>query len=71
MTTDPLASKIRQARTEAGMSREGLAGRLGVSLATVIRLETGRTQRISTDTLVGIAKATKKPLSFFLGKVAA
>lgn len=53
------------------MSREQVAAELGVSLSTVVRYETGRTQRISTDTLLAIAKATKQPLSFFLGKVAA
>lgn len=67
---DQLASRIRKAREESGLSREKLAGELGVSLATVVRYETGRTKRISTETLISIAKATGQPLSFFLGKVA-
>lgn len=68
---DALATKIREARNEAELSREQLASALGVSLSTVVRYETGRTQRISTDTLLEIARATRKPLSFFLGQVAA
>lgn len=68
---DQLSTKIRQARVDAGLSREKLAAELGVSLATVVRLETGRTTRVSTDRLLAVAKATKQPLSFFLGKVAA
>lgn len=66
-----LSSRIRQARVDAALSREKLAGELGVSLATVVRYETGRTKRISTETLVRIAKATRQPLSYFLGKAAA
>jgi transcriptional regulator with XRE-family HTH domain len=53
------------------MSREQLAGALSVSLSTIVRYETGRTQRIPTSTLLAIAKATRQPLSYFLGKVAA
>lgn len=68
---DPLASKIRSARERSGLTREQLAAKLGVSLATVVRLETGRTTRVTTDRLLAVAKATKQPLSFFLGKVAA
>lgn len=68
---DQLSQKIHDARKEAGLSREGLAAALGVSLATIVRYETGRTKRISTDTLLEIAKATKQPLSYFLGTVAA
>lgn len=69
--TDSLSEKIAQARREADLSREQVAGALGVSLSTIVRYETGRTQRISTDTLLEIARVTRKPLSFFLGKAAA
>lgn len=68
---DELATKIRQARVDAGLSREKLAGELGVSLATVVRYETGRTKRIGVRTLSLIAVATGKPVTFFLGKVTA
>lgn len=69
--TDLLATKIRSARKEADLSREMLAAELGVSLATVVRLETGRTKRVSTDRLLAVAKATRQPLSYFLGGEAA
>lgn len=68
---DTLSSRIRTAREEASLSREAVAAALGVSLATVVRMETGRTKRITTDTLVTIANVTGKPLSYFLGTVAA
>lgn len=69
--TDSLATKIRTARKDADLTREKLAGELNVSLSTIVRLETGRTQRISAETLMKIAVVTKKPLSYFLGQVAA
>jgi transcriptional regulator with XRE-family HTH domain len=62
---DDLSLKIRRARNEAGLSRELLAGKVGVSLATVVRYETGRTQRVSLELLVKIAEATGKPLVWF------
>lgn len=68
---DALAAKIREARTEAKLSREQVAGALGVSLSTVVRYETGRTQRISMETLLAIGRATDQPLSFFIGTKAA
>lgn len=68
---DELSKRIAQARGDAGLSREQLAGELGVSLATVVRMETGRTKRVSADRLLEVARVTRKPLSFFLGKAAA
>lgn len=63
---DELATRIRRARVEAGLSREHLAGEIGVSLATVVRYETGRTRRVSVELLNKIAVATGKPLVWFL-----
>jgi transcriptional regulator with XRE-family HTH domain len=62
---DEFAVRIRQARREAGLSRELLAGKIGVSLSTVVRYETGRTHRISMDLLAKIAQATDKPVVWF------
>lgn len=70
-TVDPLAQKIRKSRVDAGVSREAMAAALGVSLATLVRYETGRTQRISAQQLVVIGKMTGKPLTYFLGRAAA
>jgi transcriptional regulator with XRE-family HTH domain len=62
---DELAARIRTARKEAGLTREHLAGKIDVSLATVVRYETGRTQNISTVRLSRIAEATGKPIVWF------
>lgn len=69
--SDELAILIRKARTDAGFSREQVAAGLGVSLVTVVRMESGRTKRISAERLVQLGALTNKPLSFFLGKAAA
>lgn len=63
--TSQLPAKLRQARLEAGLSREKLAGELDVSYATIARLEAGRTQRISTDMVARIAELTGKPIVWF------
>jgi transcriptional regulator with XRE-family HTH domain len=68
---DQLAINIRQARHEAGLSREQVAAALGCSLSTVVRYETGRTKRIGVETLVRIGNATGKPLHFFIEGIAA
>lgn len=68
---DALATRIRAARKTADLSREQLAGSLGVSLATLVRYETGRTERISMRRVQAIAKATNHPLSYFLEETAA
>jgi transcriptional regulator with XRE-family HTH domain len=68
---DALADKIRKARKDAGISPEKMAVTLGISVSTLMRMETGRTREISVQALMKIAKATKQPLSYFLGKAAA
>lgn len=69
MPTD-LAAQIKKARIEAGLSREKLAVALDVSLSTIVRWETGRTEPSVKKTLE-VARVTQKPLQFFLGKAAA
>lgn len=68
---DDLAQKIRDARESAGFTQEQFAPMLGVALRTLTRYESGATERISVDTLIRIAKLSGKPLSFFVGQVAA
>lgn len=68
---DELATRIREARNDAKLSREQVAAALDVSLSTVVRIETGRTQRISLETLVTIARVTEKPLSYFMEELVA
>jgi transcriptional regulator with XRE-family HTH domain len=68
--TTSLAQKIRQARVDADLTREELAVALGVSLSTVVRYETGRTEPTYSK-LARVARATKQPVAFFVGKAAA
>lgn len=49
------------------MNPERFAVKLGISVATVQRWETGRTEPTLTK-LSAVAKVTKKPLSFFMGE---
>ena len=67
---DELANRIRRARAEAGLSREHLAGKIGVSLATVAATNQGRTQEFRSTMLNNIAMATGKPLVWFLEEAA-
>lgn len=69
---DLLSERIRQARTDAGLTREQLFPLLGVSLRTLTRWESGETTRISMEKVTRIAEVTGKPLAFFVtDKVAA
>lgn len=43
---------------------------LGVSMSTVVRIETGRAD-INYSRLVNLARLTEKPLAFFLDEAAA
>lgn len=74
MTITPdleIGERIREARKQAGLTRERLAVKLNVSASTLRNYETGRTQRISYQMLVSIARETGKPLSYFVAEVAA
>jgi transcriptional regulator with XRE-family HTH domain len=65
-----LSTRIRRARTEAGLTREQLAVKIGVSMATLVRYETGRTKRLPLVKLDKIAQATGKPVVWFFDKEA-
>lgn len=67
---DGLAAKIRDARKQAKLSRMDVALALGVSMSTVVRIETGRAD-INYTRLVALARLTEKPLTFFLDEAAA
>lgn len=66
-----LGHRIRTARNNAGLTREQLGAQIGVNWRTVARYENDETQEISYVKLAAIAKATSKPLAYFVGKVAA
>lgn len=65
--TDSLSERIKQARLDAGLSREQVAAGIGSSLATVVRMETGRTRRISTERISALSSTTGKPVAWFFG----
>lgn len=64
-----LGTQVRNARKEAQLKPEDLAVALGVSVATVFRIERGDSD-VSVKRLQKIAEATRKPLGYFLGAAA-
>ncbi len=66
---DSLGTKVRNARREAKIPPEVLAVALGVSVATVFRIERDVSD-ISVKRLGQISAATGKPISYFIGNAA-
>lgn len=62
---DTVGQRIGTARKAVGLSQDGLADRVGVSVRTVSRWETG-TRYPRSDDLRAIADALGKPVSYFL-----
>jgi transcriptional regulator with XRE-family HTH domain len=60
-----LGRKLRVARTEAGLSQQALAERLGITFQQVQKYEKGA-NRIAASRLVSIAAAVDRPISYFL-----
>lgn len=60
-TASTLATRLREKRDAAGVSREKLAAKAGVSLSTVLRIEQGSGAHLSS--LRKIAGALEVPLS--------
>lgn len=61
--TGELGRRVRVARVWAGLTRDELAARLGVSFHTVERSETGR-RRVALDELVRIGELCGVPETF-------
>ncbi len=59
-----IAKRVKQARVERGLSQEGLAEKLGISLQQIHKYEAGR-NRISATRLAAISHALSKPLDEF------
>lgn len=55
--------RIKQCREEAGLSKEALSERAGVSRTIISGLESGKITVTTTDTLLKIAKALNKNVS--------
>lgn len=60
-----LASRIRTARTQAGLTQEQLAGLVGVTQVAVSQWERGE-HPPALGSLSGIAEATGRPLAWFV-----
>lgn len=59
-------SRVRLARTIAGMSQSALGAKIGLTFQQVQKYERGA-NRVTVGRLVDIAKATGQALDFFLG----
>lgn len=60
----PIGEKIKHARIEIGLTQEALADAVGVEPPTISRWESGQIEP-RPATLVKIAKAVEKPVSWF------
>lgn len=60
-----LAQRIKEARSDIGLTQAALARALGIKRASVSQWEQSITQP-TTERLVEIARLTKRPLSWFL-----
>lgn len=56
---------MKGARIMAGLTRQQLADRLGVSIETIRRREIGESE-ISNETLIALAQATGVPFAFLV-----
>ena len=59
--------RIRAARETTGLTQTAFAKKIDLQQVSMSRLEKGK-MKPSFDTLCAIAKATKKPMSFFFGE---
>ena len=60
-----LGRKLRTARTEAGLSQQALAAKLGITFQQIQKYEKGA-NRIAASRLVSIASVLGRPISYFL-----
>jgi transcriptional regulator with XRE-family HTH domain len=67
MSAQSLGKKIRQARTEMGLTQSDLAYRMGISPQSISAFESGRI-RAEMKYIEKIAQFTHKPKHFFTGQ---
>jgi transcriptional regulator with XRE-family HTH domain len=63
-----IGERIHELRISMGLSRQQLAGEIGVTHQQLQKYEKG-TNRISVGRLASIAKALKKPVAFFFDDI--
>jgi transcriptional regulator with XRE-family HTH domain len=62
-----MGQRIRKARIRADLTQEDLGRKLGYEQGTISAYERGKVDGITLGVLMGIAKATRQPLSFLIG----
>lgn len=65
MGTKDIGRKLQQAREDAGLSQEQLAGMLGCAQSTLSNYEKGK-RRLYLTQLENIAEILNKPIEYFL-----
>jgi transcriptional regulator with XRE-family HTH domain len=63
---DPIAARVREARTNAGISQEELGRRLGLTRAGYGHYESGR-QPFTVDHLFQLSRILNRSVEYFLG----
>lgn len=62
-----IGQRLAELREQRGLTREELAGRVGVSTSTLSRLESGQIQKFSDEMLTALAKEFEVSTDFLLG----
>src|SRR5947208_4484543 len=64
-----VAMRVRERRTELGLTQSELAGELGITFQSLYKYEKGK-NRISAGRLYGLSKALGVPVTFFFEVIA-
>ena len=67
MASSPIANSLRTARERAGLSREALAYRSGLSWAAIAQIESGRRQHVRLPSLAALAEALGVSIDYLAG----
>ena len=62
-----LAKRLREARTNSGLSQEQVAQELGIPRTAVVHIESGN-RTVSTMEMVGFARIYRRPIADFFGE---
>ena len=66
MSTDTTGRRITGLREREDMTLEELAAKIGINATTLGRMEKGQTQKISSDTLIALAREFNVSTDFLL-----
>ena len=61
-----MGKRIAAAREGAKLSQDELAVKAGITRAFISRIETGKSPRVSVESIIKIAKALSMPPSYFI-----